>query len=194
MKNLVFTLLCLWLASAVKAQTIKQLSVAATTESIAFPFTRYLPIHPGAEIGATFKQTDKEKSTRQWNSYLGFFYHERLETGFYLRGEYLHRFNLLKHLGVEALGSLGYLHTFYPNELYVQNEETGKYEKVNQVGRPHALATIGIGLTYTSNSPVEPFIRQETGIETPFGEGFPVIVHSFLKLGLNFKLNNNENN
>jgi len=87
---------------------------------------------------------------------------------------------------------LGYLHTFYPAELY-QQTESGDFEVVNQLGRPHLYVNLGVGLTYLGSNKMQPFIRQELFIETPFANGIPVIPHSLLKIGIHIKINNNDN-
>jgi hypothetical protein len=165
----------------------KQVSIALTNESIAFPFTRYLPLHPGAEIGFSMKQVEKEKSIRQWNGYAGWYYHEKVENGVYLRAEYLHGLKIGSFLRLDAFGGLGYLHTFYPGTLLEINSETGAIEEVPQQGRPHVIANVGIGIVYRNDSRIEPFIKQSLTVETPFANGIPVMVHSFLHLGVNLK-------
>ncbi|MCB0644615.1 MAG: hypothetical protein KDC44_23385, partial [Phaeodactylibacter sp.] len=157
------------------------------TESIAFPFTRYLPLHPALEIGLTMKQVEQEKSVRQWNGYAGWYYHEKIENGVYLRAEYLYGQKLGSFLRVDAFGGLGYLHTFYPGTLLKIDPETGAIEKVPQYGRAHAIANVGIGLVYRNQSRWEPFVKQSLSVETPFANGIPVMVHSFLQLGVNLK-------
>ena len=170
------------------AQKIESFSVAVMNESIAFPFTRYIPVHPGIEFGATFWNKEKEHSNRYLSAYAGGFYHEKVETGFYLRAEYLFAFEIVNGLYVDVPLGAGYLHTVYPAELYEQNPETGAFEEVSQFGRPHGLVTAGVGVRYTGATRVQPFIRQELAVETPFANGFPVIPHTFLKLGVNVKI------
>ena len=171
-----------------KDKKVSQLSFSLLTESIAFPFSRYLPIHPGAELGITIRETQREHSLSQWDVVAGGYYHEKLETGFYLKGQYHYQKYLFTHLGVDFTGSIGYMHTFYPADIYKHNPETGEYLVANQMGRPHAIAEAGIGLTYRNSSPIEPFIRQSFMLETPFANGIPVIPHSFLKFGVDIKL------
>jgi hypothetical protein len=167
---------------------ISRLSIALTNESIALPFTRYSPIHPGAEVGMTFWEKNKTRSSQRWNAVLGGYYHQRVETAFYLQGQYQYQWFLLPYLGVDLTGGLGYLHSFYPADLYEQNATTGKYQAVSQIGRPHGIAELGLGLTFTNSSRIEPYIRQSMMVEAPFANGIPVIPHSFLKVGVNVKL------
>ena len=174
------------------SQRIERISVAATSEAIGLPFTNYLPYHPGVEVKGTLKDTEKARSYRFVNVNLGFFYHERVETAFYLGGEYQYSIMLFKkQMGLDVPIGLGYLHAFYPGELYEQNAD-GDFEKVRQFGRPRAYANLGVGVSYTGASRFQPYIRQELMIETPFANGIPVIPHSLLKLGVCIKLGTNE--
>lgn len=175
------------------AQGIKAVSVAVNNESFAFPFTSFSPIHPGVEVGMTFIENHGKNTIKNFNVNLGFYHHERLENAIYLRGEYQFRPTIKSTISIDLIGSLGYMHSFYPGEVYEINDQTGEAEKVSQVGRAHAMAGIGIGVSYIKHKVFEPFIRQEMNINSPFAYRVPVIVHSFLKLGLNIKLNNNEN-
>jgi len=174
------------------SQQLKQISIAATTEAIGLPFTNYSPYHPGFEVKGTFKRTEKPQSIRYINANLGFFYHERLETAIYAGGEYQYTQKLFNEkLGLDIPLGLGYLHSFYPNDLYEQTDN-GDFEVVSQLGRSHLYANLGVGLTYLGSSKVQPFIRQELLLETPFANGIPVITHSILKIGVHIKLADNE--
>ena len=186
-----FVFIALWVTSPIinlKAQTVKGVSTAVFNESTAFPFTRFIPIHPGAEIGLTFRNVEKEKSIRQINAYIGGYYHRKLTAGFYLRAEYLHSLVIKEVFAFDFLMGLGYAHTFYPGEIYSQNAETSNFEKVNQKGRPHLILPVGIGISIPNKSKITPFLRQEMMIETPFANGIPVMVHSMLKVGIHIQI------
>lgn len=174
------------------SQRLEHFSVAATSEAVGFPFTNYLPYHPGIEIKGCLKKVDKSKSYRYLNANLGFFYHKRVETAFYLGGEYQYTHKLFnENVGLDIPIGLGYMHTFYPGEVYVQTDE-GDFEKKTQFGRPHFYLNLGIGVSYIGDSRIQPFIRQELFVETFFANGLPVIPHSLLKIGVHIKLGNNE--
>ncbi|MEN0048218.1 MAG: hypothetical protein AAF806_14245 [Bacteroidota bacterium] len=190
--KLITLILLLSLAVEGHAQQLKQISVAATTEAIGLPFTNYSPYHPGLEVKGIFKQMDKPKSIRYWNANAGFFYHERLATAIYVGGEYQYTQKFFNEkLGFDIPLGLGYLHTFYPSELYEQTKN-GDFETVNQLGRPHLYVNAGFGLSYLGNTRVQPFVRQELLIQTPFANGLPIIPHSMLKIGVHIKLSDND--
>jgi len=175
------------------AQKVDQLAVGAMTEAIGLPFTNYLPIHPGVEFKVAFKIKETQKNKQYFNANLGGYFHRKVETAFYLGGEYQYTQKLFKQkLGLDFPMGLGYLHTFYPAELYEQTE-SGDFESVNQLGRPHLYVNLGVGLTYLGSPKVQPFIRQELFVETPFANYFPLIPHSLLKVGVHLKINSHEN-
>lgn len=170
------------------SQQLHQLSVSANTEAIGLPFTNYSPIHPGLEIAATVKKKDQARNLQYWNAKAGFFYHQRLETAIYLGGEYQYSQKLFQqNLSLDVPVGAGYLHSFYPGELYEQNE-AGDFENISQLGRSHVYVNLGIGLTYIGSSKVQPFIRQELLLETPFANGIPAIPHSLFKIGVQINL------
>ncbi len=170
------------------AQYKRQISVAVQSESTAFPLTRIAPIHPGVDVSMQLRKKEKWNGQLAYNVGIGWYYHRRISNAFYVKGEALYSHQLFKQLSVDALASIAYMHTFYPAELYRLNKKTGEYEKIRQAGRPHVLGLIGIGFTYQNESRIEPFIRQEFGVETPFANGIPVMMHSFSKFGVNIKI------
>lgn len=176
------------LSSFVKAQSIKQVSVSVLKESTAFPFTRFFPIHPGVEIGVTLMEKQHEKSIRNFNVNLGGFHHKHIANAFYLKGEYAFRPIIKSLLSIDFIGNAGYMHTFYPSEVYELNTNSGEFEKITQYGRPHFTGGLGLGITYLKGKKIHPFLRQELIIQSPFANGIPVMVHSILKFGINIQL------
>ena len=74
MKKRYFFLLFLLLnGSLLQAQTIRNLHFSLQSETVALPFTRYTPINPGAEIGATFYEVEKTNTLQSVNAYAGGF-------------------------------------------------------------------------------------------------------------------------
>ncbi len=170
------------------AQDLGKVSIALQSEAIGFPFSNYAPIHPGAEVGLTIRERHRARSSTAVNVYFGGYYHERIATGLYLRAEFQPTLKLGNHFGLLLPMGVGYLHTFYPAELYQVNDE-GSFEVARQGGRPHALLQLGVGISYLGHERFEPFIKQELAIETPFANTFPFIPHSFIKAGLAINLN-----
>lgn len=170
------------------AQLIDQFAISIYSEAIGLPFTNYSPIHPGIEIAGTLHKNEKANSIRYLNAKVGFFHHQRLENAWYIGGEYQYSRKLFKEkLSVDLPVGLGYLHSFYPGDLYEQNQD-GDFEAISQLGRAHLYLNLGIGLTYLSESKIQPFIRQELLLEAPFANGIPAIPHSLLKIGVQINL------
>ncbi len=167
----------LWLGVSF-GQRLEKISIMATTEAIAFPFSRYFPLHPGIDITGTLKEVEKPKSTRSFNARIGMFYHRRIETGIYLGGEYLFSYKLIKEkLGLDLPVGLGYFHSIYPGEVYRQTDG-GDFEEFNPIGRPSVYVNFGVGFTYFTKGNIHPFVRQEVLLE------YPLFPHSFFKLGI----------
>ncbi len=176
------------------AQIIKGISASFSDETISIPFTRYVPIHPGGEIGFALQEKTTEKSIHQVNLYIGGFYHERVETALFLKAEYQYTFKIFNMIGFGFPIGLGYLHTFYPADVYIENHATGEFKTIHHYSRPHALISTGIGLSYVKFAAFQPFIKQELAIEAPFMDWFPSALapHSLLKLGIIITLSNHE--
>ena len=176
---------------AAKAQKTNNLFVAVVSETYSFPFTRFLPIHPGLEIGTSLFHKERPKSEHYINIFLGGYYHRKVENGFYLRSEYVYRYKIKNAIGIDFPVGIGYQHAFYPGEVYEQNSETGDWERANQVGKPHALVNFGLGFTYLKPKKVQPFVRYESIIDYSLNRGF-LTTRTFLKFGINIKISKNE--
>lgn len=180
---------CSWI---LPGQKLESVSVAVATEAVGLPFTNYRPLHPAFEIRATWKTKEAPRNMQQFSTNLGAYFHRRLENGFYVGGEYQYTQKLFQQsLGLDFPASLGYLHSFYPGELYEQ-DANGDFSVIQQGGRPHFYLSLGTGLRYLGTSRFQPFVRQSLFLETPFANGIPVILRSFLQLGLTIQLGKDE--
>ena len=188
---LLFVIIGTFHFTELKAQKLKNLSIALTTETSSFPFTRFLPIHPGLEIGTSLIERSKQNSIHNVNVYIGGYHHQKIENAFYLRGEYAYRYKFKNTISLDAPVGIGYQHTFYPGEIYEQNATTGEWESINQIGKSHFLITFGLGLTYVKAKKFQPFIRYESNIDIPMYNGF-LTTRTFFKLGINIKINQDE--
>lgn len=169
------------------AQGNKQLSIAFMNENIHYKANGFNNFNPGGEIGITLKKKDRKFFFSEFSIYAGGYYHKKVETAFYIRGDYAFGIKLQDVLAIDLHGGLGYMHTFYPGYIYEQNSN-GDFEKTNQTGRPHAILNAGIGITVIKTGRVKPFIKYELMGETPFANGIPFIPHTFLKLGIKYNL------
>lgn len=183
MRKLVL-LLALFYTGLAKAQVVKNLSVSLLNEDVALPFSRISPLHPGLEVGIHFLSNEKARSIRSLGAYAGGYYHKRLETAFYLRGEYQYTLKLGSSLGLDLPVGVGYLHTFYPAELYELDPNTGKVAEASNPGRSQIILNAGVGLRYLKPTRVQPFIKHEFMLEGPFSKLFAIMPHTFLKAGV----------
>ena len=174
--------------SALEAQEFKQISLALLNESISFPLNSFSEIHPGVELGFPIRQVEKDHSVRTINSYAGWFLHKHIENSFYVRAEYMHEFKVGSYLRAGFYGGAGYMHAFYEGTMYEVDPETGAINAVKQYGRPRALISAGIVISANTEAGINPFLKHEYAVETPFANGVPVMPHSFLKLGLTINL------
>ncbi|MEL6562406.1 MAG: hypothetical protein AAFQ94_29825 [Bacteroidota bacterium] len=168
-------------------QKIEGFSLAFQTESIALPFSRISPVHPGVEFGLKLKSVTKTHSERSWHAYAGWFYHESMDQNFYLRGEYQFAYKIFKNLKLSVPLGLGYLHSFHSKPVYEQGED-GTFEEKTQMGRPHATIHSGIGVRYVGINTIEPFVKYDIMVQTPFVSTVPVGLRNFLKIGVNINI------
>lgn len=169
------------------AQKPESISITIMNESISMPLSSFDEFHHGLEIGTTLWSKENEKTIQQFNTYGGWYFHQNIENAFYLRGEYQFSRKVIKGFYLDMYGGAGYLHTFYPGKMFEMNTEDGSFTEVKQTGHPRALISLGLGLSYRNDSGIEPFVKQELAIETPFANGIPFMPHAFTKIGINFK-------
>ena len=191
MKHL-FLVLGLLIAGNVYGQKIKAVTFSFTTESTSFPFTRFSPIHPGAEIGIILKDNHRRASINNLGLNLGYYYHERLENAFYLMGTYAIRPKIENVVSIDFNGDIGMMYTLYPGEVYGPNSD-GDFEQINQSGRLHGAVGLGIGTTVIATRKIQPFIRAQVLVQAPFASGIPAMIHTIYKVGFNIKTHYNEN-
>lgn len=170
-----------------QAQKLDHYFVAVTSQTAAFPFTSYFPIHPGAEVGFNYWHQEGLTSSHRLNAFLGAYYHRKIEYGIYLKGEYCYSLQLFPSLDLDLPVGLGYQHSFNSGETYSQNDDTGAWEKKTHAGKPHGLVNFGVGLNLLKDRSINPYIRHEATIDQPFYNGFTTI-RSVVKIGIQFKL------
>ncbi|MFK7921381.1 MAG: hypothetical protein AB8H47_05465 [Bacteroidia bacterium] len=169
--------------SNLQAQSIR---LGFQQESASFPFTRFAELHPGLELSYGLTPQDKAKRSTQWWISGGYFYHREVESAFYFKASYAWQMPLGQKVSLELAPSLGYLHSFFPENIYELNE--GSYQAITQYGRPHLMAELGLTAQFFPESVISPFIQYRFGIETPFANGIPVFPHSFYQIGLAYQI------
>ena len=167
------------------AQTIR---LGAMQESASFPFSRFAELHPGVELSYGFAPKLREQSNRstQWWISGGYFFHRSVESAYYLKASYAWQMSMGEIVQIELAPSLGYLHSFFPGNIY--ELQAGEYQAITQYGRPHVMAEIGFTALFLPSSKLSPFVQYRFGVEGPFANGIPVFPHSFYQIGLSYHL------
>jgi len=178
----------LFTVAGLDAQKINSVSIALQTESISIPFTRIGEIHPGIEIGVNLFEKSKPNSTRRWNGYVGYFYHKGFDQSIYIRGEYEFSYQLGDVVALQLPVGLGYMHSFHTRPVYEQQSD-GSFSEKTQIGRPHAMLNLGLGISYLQLGMVTPFIKYEVAAQSPFVATIPAGPRNFLKVGSSIKFN-----
>jgi hypothetical protein len=185
MKQGLFGLLFLLTTTAwLSAQSV---SLSFQQESISIPFTRFEQWNPGVEIGYGFAPREKGNGLRQVNINAGYFFHQEVTSAFYAKVEYNFAFHIAKDIYFDVVPAAGYMHSFYPGEVYTPDGE-GSYDLKRQFGRPHLWVESGVGFSFFRSKTISPFIQYRFAVETPFANGIPVFPHSFYELGVQYKL------
>jgi len=174
---------CLW-GQIPKPTTF---SLALFSEATALPFTRLTPVHPGGEIGLHWQRQKESRFPQQIGVYAGGFHHASLASSLYLRTDYRWSYQWKQLLRAELAPGLGYLHSFYPGEIY-ELDEAGEYAAISQKGRPRLLAELGIGTSFFPAARVSPFVKYRFALQSPFADGIPVFPSSILQIGANIQL------
>ncbi|MBX2846431.1 MAG: hypothetical protein KTR13_09475 [Saprospiraceae bacterium] len=187
-KQIFITLYACLLAGSIHAQSFQRASISVGSESIALPFSGSGPYHPNLEARMNLKMKESVNNLQYFNVNMGWYFHRRVEQAIYIGGEYQFSKKVFDVVSIDLPVGLGYLHSFYPGKVY-EIDESGNFSTLSQSGRPHAYGTVGLGLTFLHSSKIEPFVRQDLMIETPFVNTIPVIPHTFFKAGVNLKIN-----
>lgn len=185
MKNwLLIVLLIAGWSSWLSAQSVR---LSFQQESISIPFTRFDQWNPGMEIEYAFAPRKKGSGLRQVSLGVGYFFHREVASAFYAKVEYNFAFRIAEDTYIDVVPAVGYMHSFYPGELY-EPDGAGNYNLKRQFGRPHLWIESGIGFSFLRSKRVSPFVQYRFALETPFGNGIPVFPHSLYQLGLQYQL------
>lgn len=162
---------------------ITELSASAYNTQYGLPFIRFAPIHPGIEMGATFLEKNKVKSYRKISGRIGFYHHDLLANGVFIKAIYDYQVKIKNILGVGGYGGIGYTHLFYPGDGYTFDTPSGNY-KSSRANQAFFLSNIGLGINYIKPKKLQPFIKYEMTMS-----GFNVdYIQTNFHIGLNIRL------
>ena len=108
--------------------------------------------HPGIMVGTEWKLNDHQR--RDWfiGANLGGFHHKKLSAGIFANGEIGYRYRFAFGLSAQAQLGLGYLHGFYPGEVYSYDDEAGAFQKTTNTGYSAIMPSVSVGLGYPLGS------------------------------------------
>ena len=122
---------------------------------------------------------------------VGMFHHEKVTNSVYLG---INRtFKSFKHgeqLMLDLSWGCGYMHSWYPGELYLQTTEGDLVQK-RQIGRPHLYGSAGLLGKWAFGEAVALTWRQQVLLQTPFANGIPVMLHRLMTIGVQFQFHQN---
>lgn len=107
---------------------------------------------------------------------------------------YTHKIGAFVDIGID----LGMNQQFHPRDVYVYDEESGKYEAKNDYGITTVMGGFEIGLGYDFSEkeilPVSVFLRFNNYVQAPYLDldVFPVMFQTVTQIGVNFKIKKNE--
>jgi len=142
--------------------------------------------NPGLYVQFPFKQDSI--SIKRFSIEAGAFHHERVTNAVFLGiNKVVKSFDLGERFSFNMAWSTGYLHSWYPGELYTQTA-SGDLQRKKQFGRPHVYGSGGILGHWKWSDKVAVTYRQQLLLQTPFVNGIPVILHRLMTLGVQFQI------
>ena len=192
-----FFLLCLGLlaSSQVLAQNNGFLKPDRPLRIIVFHETNQLSpglrfgdqdLHPGIMVGTEWKLNQNPRADIFLTANLGGYHHRLLSSGVFVNSEIGYRYRSSMGIFAQASLGLGYLHVFYPGEVYEFDESANRFQPATNDGHPALLASLGLALGYkigTTPKAPELFISYQYAPELPFSL---TGLHQLLGVGVTF--------
>ena len=142
--------------------------------------------HPGAMIGTEWKLNQHPRNDVFLTANLGGYHHRLLSSGIFLSSELGFRYRSSIGLFAQASVGAGYLHAFYPGEVYEFDDTEQRFQKATNTGRSSLLIPVSLGLGYKLGSdPYAPevLVFYQYAPELPFSLAG---LHQFIGLGMSF--------
>ncbi len=165
-----------------------RISIAATNIHYGLPFYKMFPIHPGVEIDVTVLQKEKENISQSILGSVGYFYHDKVSSGFYFSGNYRYQVSVKKSFGVDFSTGIGYVYSLFPSQSYQYNSSEGVWQP-NRKGKSFAQVGLGVGVTYIKPKVIHPFIRYDFNYLNFWEFNFYLRSTAILKAGISINLN-----
>ncbi len=165
-----------------QAQWIKALRLSIFSESIALPFSRLDARPSGASVGIGFWNRSRTHSESSLSLDLGFLHHAKVQNSIYLKVDYHYTYQI-KGWGWGVSGGIGYIHSFYPREVY-RLDEQGQFESFTYLGKAGLLIDPGLFVSRQLSKRVRARLGYRYLIQYPtFSRPLSVMPHNLLELG-----------
>lgn len=188
----VFAFIFLFFALFSRAQKKQYLSFSLTDNASAYPFGIFVgyatqPVHPGFEFGWGHENV-KNKHSWFWELKAGYFYHQFVQHGIPIYGDFGYRFSPLKHFSADISLGLGYFHSIPATEVYKLGAN-GNYENGKGIGRGQVMLPFTMGINYDfllhQGQEARVFFQYQQRIQGPFVYDYvPVLPYNQIALGL----------
>lgn len=163
-------------------------SISFISHSVGIPFKDYFkkPLNFGISLAADFRYNEKNFQKLE----LGWYHHANLNTAFWVKSDYIRRFQTEKGFVTDLQAGLGYILDFSNRQIY-ELDKNGIYQKgKNQKGGLLVGAGFGVGYRFSLDEEkigLTPFVNYQSMIQLPYGKLLPVFPHNMLSVGSRFQ-------
>lgn len=163
------------------------ISISLYSHSIGLAFKDFVkkPLNIGIAIGTEFTYQRKEISSTHQRLEIGWYHHKNLNTGLWVKTDFIQRFTAESGLFGEVHVGVGYSHDFNAYETFVFKD--GSYQKQKQSGKGTFIGGAGLGSGYglegDGNYIISPFVRYEGWLQLPYSKFQKVLPHTLFHLG-----------
>lgn len=166
---------------------ITNLTIAMTDVSYGLPFKNLTPIHPGAEVGATFFKRSKINSTKAFDTVIGFYHHSIISNAIYLNCLYTYQYKATNSFGINFSTGIGLLYSVYPGAGYTINKKTKLCESVVS-DRLFTSLNMGFGISFIKPKKIHPFINYYFSYLNPWELSTNLRSTANLKFGIQIQI------
>ncbi|MFI5133849.1 MAG: hypothetical protein ACHQEB_05905 [Chitinophagales bacterium] len=188
----IFLLICICLNVSAQKHRLSYSSIALTTLHTNLPFGSFSSLftkeyHPGFEFGSGFNWKTKQKHDWFQAFKFGYSYHRFAQHSLVFYSEFGYRYKFLKTFSAESKVGAGYLHAIADEEIFALKAD-GTYKKKTNLGRPQAMASLGLGINKKITSTgTSIFLDYQQRLQFPFIKSYvPLLPSNMLILGVKF--------
>jgi len=168
-------------------------SISFINHSIGIPFKDFTkrPLNFGVTASVEFDYSKSGKGKHFQKLEIGWFNHKNLNTGIWIKTDYIRRYRHKSGLFADFQTGLGYIRDFGEKESFTLNEN-GQYQVNKNSSNGGLLVGFGMGTGYSvevnEKYTIEPFIKYEAMLQTPYAKFVPFLPHLLLHVGTKFNM------